>query len=483
MNTKITRNLPNNAYQAAVNAENPSATNPYVTESDLPTVGTGNQSISGGASYSGTGMVFNVSVLVYTIEGVEYTTPAVDVTLLVGDPSNPRFDAIVATLDSNEIPLVEVVQGTPAATPSTPTLEPDQVLVQYVLVGAGATNPNITTEYIYRNDQSSDWQGSVNDQYCGIPNSADFTSSTPSPVAGAACVLTVSSRFGITSGTTSPRGLKFATPSPVSREDYAVLSFYINFPSPGFTQQGKTNLYLSLWADNVFPTTNKGAHYLGYVLVQNYCNMNLLDTWQLVNIPTAAFFQGATLTTIGGMCFTSLPNLCGVEAKFALDEIKLQTGFGPQLNIATVDVFNRAEFIASTAKLAFVAKHGHRNRITEAIGGDSVNIQLNNEGIEEYTTVGAALNINAATTSIVVINAQDQDFSVNLPSGSPIDGQKLLIRILDDGTSRTITFNVTFRAVGVTIPAATTAGKVLYVGCIYNANSSKWDVIAVTEQA
>ena len=133
MPAKIERNLPNNAYEAAVNAENPSATNPYVTESELPTVGTGNQLISGGASYSGTGMVFNVSVLVYTIEGVEYTTPAVDVTLLVGDPSNPRFDAIVATLDSNEIPLVEVVQGTPAGTPSTPTLEPDQVLVQYVL--------------------------------------------------------------------------------------------------------------------------------------------------------------------------------------------------------------------------------------------------------------------------------------------------------------------------------------------------------------
>jgi len=162
MSSKIERNLPNNAYQAAVNAENASGSNPFATVDDIPTGGTGNQLISGGASYSGTGMVFNVSVLVYTIAGIEYTTAATDVTLLVGDPSNGRFDAIVATLDVNDNPIVEVVQGTPAATPSTPSIGPDQVLVQYVLVGANATTPNITTEYVYRNDQTSDWQGSVN---------------------------------------------------------------------------------------------------------------------------------------------------------------------------------------------------------------------------------------------------------------------------------------------------------------------------------
>ena len=183
MATKITKNLPNNAYQAAVNADSPSAINPYATVNDIPSQGTGNQLISGGASYSGTGLVFNVSVLVYTIAGIEYTTAATDVTLLVGDPSNSRFDAIVASIDANDDPIVEVLQGTPAATPSTPTLEPDQVLVQYVLIGTGATNPNITTEYIYRNDQSSDWQGSVNGGLTGCTptlfNTANFASMAP----------------------------------------------------------------------------------------------------------------------------------------------------------------------------------------------------------------------------------------------------------------------------------------------------------------
>ena len=56
MSTKITRNLPNNAYEAAVNADNPSVINPYATVNELPAPSSGNQLISGGASYSGTGL-------------------------------------------------------------------------------------------------------------------------------------------------------------------------------------------------------------------------------------------------------------------------------------------------------------------------------------------------------------------------------------------------------------------------------------------
>ena len=482
--TKLTRNLPNNAYQAAVNADSPSALNPYATVEDLPSAGTGNQLISGGASYSGTGMVFNVSVLVYTIAGIEYTTAATDVTLLVGDPSNPRFDAIVASIDANDIPIVEVVQGTPAGTPSTPTLEPDQVLVQYVLVGAGATNPSITTEYIYRNDQSSDWQGSVDGFLSCSPNffnSANFVSPTPSPVFGGACCLSVGARYGVGQG----RGTRFGAGTPVSREDYAVLSFYINFPSPGFTQQGKTFLRLMLYGDNTYDGTQ--GNFLGWIEVGSYCDLSLTDTWQLVNIPTAEFFQNPNVATIGGFSISAWPNLaCNIIVKFALDEIKLQTGFGPQLNVATVDVFNRAEFIASTAKLAFDPIKGHRNRISESIGGDSVNIQINNAGLEQYTTAGALLNINAENTSIVVINAQDVNFIIDTPTGTPSDGQKLLFRMIDDGNAsivKTITWSAIYEPIGVTLPTNLTASKLLYVGCIYNSNSFKWDVIAVTEQA
>ncbi len=389
--TKITRDLPNNAYEAAVNADNPSASNPYATVNELPAPSSGNQLISGGASYSGTGMVFNVSVLVYTITGIEYTTAATDVTLLVGDPSNPRFDAIVASIDANDVPIVEVIQGVPAGTPSTPTLEPDQVLVQYVLIGAGATNPNITTEYIYRNDQTSDWQGSTLGTYptCtpNLDNTANFISPTPSPVAGGACVLSVAGRGGVTNA----RGTRFGAGVPVSREDFSVLSFYINFPSPGWTQQGKGALYVALWGDNTL--NNTAANYLGYILAGNYCDQSLMDTWQLVNIPTAEFVQNPGVTTIGGFTISGYPNIC-TPVEFALDEVKLQTGFGPSTNIATIDVLENDTLVAPTAKLNFKDGTGTTVAVTENTLDNTVDVEINSTGGSSLYSADGTIPVN-----------------------------------------------------------------------------------------
>ena len=59
---------------------------------------------------------------------------------------------------------------------------------------------------------------------------------------------------------------------------------------------------------------------------------------------------------------------------------------------------------------------------------------------------------------------------------------KLILRIADNGTARALTFNAIYRAIGVTLPTTTTANKVLYIGCIYNSQGSKWDVIAIKEE-
>ena len=69
---------------------------------------------------------------------------------------------------------------------------------------------------------------------------------------------------------------------------------------------------------------------------------------------------------------------------------------------------------------------------------------------EIKVTAGTTLTINADTTSTVVVNAQDDDFTIALPTGSPREGQKLVVRIKDDGTGRSITYNAVFRAVGIT---------------------------------
>lgn len=69
------------------------------------------------------------------------------------------------------------------------------------------------------------------------------------------------------------------------------------------------------------------------------------------------------------------------------------------------------------------------------------------------------------------------------PSGTPADGQKLLLRIKDNGSARTLTWNAIYRAIGVTLPTTTVATKTTYVGCVYNGTDARWDVVAVTTQA
>lgn len=64
------------------------------------------------------------------------------------------------------------------------------------------------------------------------------------------------------------------------------------------------------------------------------------------------------------------------------------------------------------------------------------------------------------------------------PTGTPVDGQTLIIRVKDNGTARSLAFNAIYRAIGITLPTTTVVSKTLYLGMRYNAADVKWDVIA-----
>lgn len=91
--------------------------------------------------------------------------------------------------------------------------------------------------------------------------------------------------------------------------------------------------------------------------------------------------------------------------------------------------------------------------------------------------------IDADATDLAVQTALAGALTVNAPSGTPVAGQRLMIRIKDNGTARAITWNSIFRPIGVTLPTTTVLSKIMYVGCIHNATDTKWDVIAVGQEA
>ncbi|NQW93617.1 MAG: hypothetical protein HQ446_06225 [Polaromonas sp.] len=72
-------------------------------------------------------------------------------------------------------------------------------------------------------------------------------------------------------------------------------------------------------------------------------------------------------------------------------------------------------------------------------------------------------------------------------NASPADGQKMLLRFKDNGTARALTWTTgstnSFRVVGVTLPTTTVASKLVYIGCIYNVADSRWDAVAVSQEA
>lgn len=80
---------------------------------------------------------------------------------------------------------------------------------------------------------------------------------------------------------------------------------------------------------------------------------------------------------------------------------------------------------------------------------------------------------------MVAVTALAQNVTIAAPTGSPTNGQALLYRIKDNGTTRTISWNAVFRAIGITLPTATTANKTMYVSARYNTLDTKWDVLSV----
>lgn len=81
------------------------------------------------------------------------------------------------------------------------------------------------------------------------------------------------------------------------------------------------------------------------------------------------------------------------------------------------------------------------------------------------------------------VTALAANATIAAPTGTASQGNRLVIRITDNGTSRTLAYNSIYRAIGVTLPTATTANKTIYLGCIYNNDDTKWDVVAVAEEA
>jgi hypothetical protein len=95
-------------------------------------------------------------------------------------------------------------------------------------------------------------------------------------------------------------------------------------------------------------------------------------------------------------------------------------------------------------------------------------------------TDGATPALDASLGSVFRLSAAG-DRTIAVPSNAT-SGQKIVIQHFASGGARTLALNSGaggFRfGTDVTALTQTTSGKTDYIGCVYNATDSKWDVVA-----
>lgn len=108
-------------------------------------------------------------------------------------------------------------------------------------------------------------------------------------------------------------------------------------------------------------------------------------------------------------------------------------------------------------------------RVTPRVGtvASSATPTINTDTVDQFNITALAADITSMTTNL---------------SGTPTDGQRLLIRITDNGTARAITWGASFASSGVaTLLATTVVSQTHLVGLIYDSADSKWVCMAVDE--
>jgi hypothetical protein len=194
---------------------------------------------------------------------------------------------------------------------------------------------------------------------------------------------------------------------------------------------------------------------------------------------------GLTAGTSGGVLYYSASGTLASSAVLAASSLVLGGGAGVAPSTTTTGAgVVTALGAAANAATGFVTGNG-----TATLTNKRVTTRVNAQ-----TTTTSPWAWNSDSYDQQSFSALANALTINADAGTPTDGQKTVFRFEDNGTGRVLTFtggvSKGFRPVGVTLTVSgsnftytTVASKTVYIGCIYNALDSRWDVVAVAQEA
>ena len=147
-----------------------------------------------------------------------------------------------------------------------------------------------------------------------------------------------------------------------------------------------------------------------------------------------------------------------------------------------VDGENTTAVSLTELKEAEMATHGDSHNI----GGDDEISDLKEQSIitTSITSSATPTPARASKKTEYVITALEEAATFGAPTGTPENGDLLLITVKDDGTARTLAFNAIYTApYSADKPTTTTGGKTLIMLFRYNSASSKWELLYVDKEA
>jgi hypothetical protein len=260
---------------------------------------TGDGVISGGiVTWTGTGLIFDISACTYILNGVRYTSPFTTKTLAAADPTNPRIDVFAVNTSGQ----VEVIQGTPNANPVEPEGDtPTTLGLTNVTINAGATTPNGVTKDMIYDENVETWT-----QTQSVTGSFDYNNTAFAYTGTKSLLVTMSAGFA---------NFTFSKAVAMDISNYKSLSFAIRLNTAWTSNtiltvrfQNGTNNVTNLFQIN--STNNVGF------------NRNLAGQWQLITIP----FNNTNLRFTNN-AFTAIRiGTQNAAATYRLDTISLNGG-------------------------------------------------------------------------------------------------------------------------------------------------------------